>query len=100
MPVAVGIIVLFDPLPSGGFLALVPLPDVVALVRRLGSGHTFGCAAASAAPTVSRGCHYVFQGLELVAPVRHFLIVAGAATSRSGLSDVDNSSDGSVASTS
>ncbi|MFE5326169.1 hypothetical protein ACFRCG_07220 [Embleya sp. NPDC056575] len=67
---------------------------------RDGSGHTFGCAAKLATLTVFRVYDYVFQALELLAFPRHLVIVEGAARSRSRPFDVDNSSGGSVASTS
>ncbi|WP_439673937.1 hypothetical protein [Embleya sp. MST-111070] len=98
--VALGIFVLFNPLPVGGFLGLVLVLEVVALVWRLGSGHRFGCAAKLATPTVFRVYDYVFQALELAVLTRHFVVVGSAATRRSRSFGVDNSSGGSVASTS
>ncbi|MGW9209672.1 hypothetical protein ACWGR4_22095 [Embleya sp. NPDC055664] len=53
-----------------------------------------------ATPTVFRVYDYVFRALELVALPRHSVIVEGAARRRSRSFGVDNSSDGSVASTS
>ncbi|MFE3197751.1 hypothetical protein [Embleya sp. NPDC059237] len=98
--VALGIFVLFNPLPAGGFLGLVLLLEIMALVWRLGSGHRFGCAAKLATLTMFRVYDYVFQALELTLPAGDFLLSGSAATRRSRSFGVDNSSDGSVASTS
>ncbi|MFI1577683.1 hypothetical protein [Embleya sp. NPDC020630] len=53
-----------------------------------------------ATPTVFRVCDYVFQALELALFPAHFVAFESATTRRSRLFGVDNSSGGSVASTS
>ncbi|MFF7243092.1 hypothetical protein ACFZBU_04255 [Embleya sp. NPDC008237] len=60
MIVTVGIAALFGPIPAGGFLGLMVLLELLSLIWRLVSGHTFGCSAKLATLTVFRVYDYVF----------------------------------------